>query len=501
MDNILEIVNITKEFPGVKALNNVNFNIRPGSVHGLVGENGAGKSTLMKILSGVYKLTIGEIRLEGKKVAFKDPKDAQMSGVSIIHQEFSLIPYLNGVDNIFLGREKRKANGLLDKSKMLKEAKEVLKRLNADIDLSKPVASLSVANQQFIEIAKAIAIETKVLIFDEPTASLTGQEIDKLFELIETLKANGVTIIYISHHLDEILHMCDQLTCLRDGEYVDTRDVAACTKQDIVKMMVGREIVNAFPERPPLADNKEHNIRLEVKRLSNNEISDIHFDLKEGEILGVAGLVGSGRTEIVRALIGADPSNEKEIYLNGKKVTIKNPTDALAQGICLIPESRKTQGLVLNMTIKNNISLPILNELTNKFRVINQKKETKIVNQSIRDLLIKTPSSKQTVKNLSGGNQQKVVLAKWLNTDSNILIFDEPTRGIDIGAKEEIYKLMRNLADEGISIIMISSELPEILGLSDRVLVMHKGNLKAILDGRLATQEKIMLYATGGVDE
>lgn len=500
MDNILEIKDITKEFPGVKALNGVNFNIKRGSVHALVGENGAGKSTLMKILSGVYKPTSGEIHLDGKKVEFNDPKDAQLSGVSIIHQEFSLIPFLNGVDNIFLGREKRQANGLLDKRKMLDEATEVLKRLNADIDLNKPVASISVANQQFIEIAKAIAIETKVLIFDEPTASLTGNEIDRLFELIETLKANGVTIIYISHHLDEILHMCDQLTCLRDGEYVDTKDVADCTKQDIVKMMVGREIVNAFPDRPAPGPG-ENKIRLEVKQLSNSEISNVSFDLREGEILGIAGLVGSGRTEIARALIGADPAKEKDVYLDGRKVSIKNPTDALAHGICLIPESRKTQGLVLSATIKNNISLPILNDLSSKLNLINKKRESEIVDQSIRDLLIKTPGSKEIVKNLSGGNQQKVVLAKWLNTDSNILIFDEPTRGIDIGAKEEIYKLMRILADKGLSVIMISSELPEILGMSDRILVMHKGKMKTIMDGRQATQEKIMHFATGGVEE
>lgn len=500
VDNILEVKNITKEFPGVKALKGVNFNIKRGSVHALVGENGAGKSTLMKILSGVYKPTSGEILLDEEIVNFKDPKDAQKAGISIIHQEFSLIPYLNGVDNIFLGREKRKANGLLDKGKMLKEAKDVLKRLNANIDLNKSVASLSVANQQFIEIAKAIAIDTKVLIFDEPTASLTGTEIDKLFELIETLKANGVTIIYISHHLDEILHMCDQLTCLRDGEYVDTRNVADCTKQDIVKMMVGREIVNAFPERPSI-DQDKNNVRLEVRKLANNEISDISFDLKEGEILGIAGLVGSGRTEIVRALIGADFAKEKEVYIDGKKVRIKNPTDALSHGICLIPESRKTQGLVLDMTIKNNISLPILRELSSKFRMIDKKREQDVINQSIKDLLIKTPSSRQMVKHLSGGNQQKVVLAKWLNTESNVLIFDEPTRGIDIGAKEEIYQLIRILADKGISIIMISSELPEILGMSDRVIVMHKGKLKTVMDGRKATQEKIMHYATGGGEE
>jgi ribose transport system ATP-binding protein len=497
VDKVLEIENITKEFPGVKALKGVSFDIRRGEVHALVGENGAGKSTLMKVLSGVYTPTTGKIRLDGKEVTFKYPKQAQQLGVSIIHQEFSLIPYLSGVDNIFLGREKRKANGLLDRRKMRKEAEEVLQRLNANIELNKPVAHLSVANQQFIEIAKAIAIDTKVLIFDEPTASLTGKEIDKLFELIEKLKADGVTIIYISHHLDEILHMCDRMTCLRDGEWVGTREVKDVTKQDIVKMMVGREIVNAFPEKPSRG-RKE--MLLEVKRLSNKSITDIQFSLKKGEIIGIAGLVGSGRTETVRALIGADPTKEREVYIDGQKVDIKTPTDALAHGIALIPESRKTQGLVLNMTIKNNISLPILKGLTH-VGIINKKKEDAIINQSIKDLLIKTPSSKQMVKNLSGGNQQKVVLAKWLNTDCKILIFDEPTRGIDIGAKEEIYKLMRNLADQGLSIIMISSELPEILGMSDRVLVMHKGKVKAEIDGKEATSEKVMYYATGGVDQ
>jgi ribose transport system ATP-binding protein len=500
VDTILEIKNITKEFPGVTALKDVSFKIRRGEVHALVGENGAGKSTLMKILSGVYPPTKGKIFLDGKEVTFKDPKEAQKLGISIIHQEFSLIPYLHGVDNIFLGREIKKANGLLDKKTMKKEAEAVLKRLNADIDLKKPVARLSVANQQFIEIAKAIAIETKVLIFDEPTASLTGKEIDKLFELIETLKANGVTVIYISHHLDEILKMCDSMTCLRDGEFVGTRDVADCTKQDIVKMMVGREIVNAFPVRPSNL-GKESDLLLDVKKMNNHLVKDIHFSIKKGEILGIAGLVGSGRTETVRALIGADPTSEKEVYVNGKKADIKNPTDALAQGICLIPESRKTQGLVLGMSIKNNISLPILKGLSNNFGIINKPKEETVINQSIKELLIKTPSSKQKVKNLSGGNQQKVVLAKWLNTECNIFIFDEPTRGIDIGAKEEIYKLMRKIADNGNSIIMISSELPEVLGMSDRVMVMHKGRIKAELGVSEATSEKVMYYATGGVDE
>lgn len=501
MDKILRIENVSKEFHGVKALNNVSFSVRQGDVHAIIGENGAGKSTLMNILSGVHRATSGRILLEGKEIKFDNPKDAQLAGVSIIHQEFSLIPDLNGVENIFLGREIRKANGLLDKKGMLLEAKNLLKKLEANIDLDVPVKNLSIANQQYIEIAKAIfALDIKVLIFDEPTTSLTNEEIEKLFKLIENLKDDGVTIIYISHDLDEILHLCDRLTVLRDGELVDTKDVKDCTKQYIVKMMVGREIDDIFPEKSSTSSNDKKSIVLEVKKLKNNIVSDIEFNLKEGEIIGFAGLVGSGRTETIRALIGVDAADEKEIYINGRRVNINNPGDALSHGIGLIPEDRKSQGLILNDTIKNNISLTVLNKLTNKFKMINRKKENEIVDQSIKDLLIKTSNRTQAVNKLSGGNQQKVVLAKWLNTDSKILIFDEPTRGIDIGAKEEIYKIIRSLADQGMSIILVSSELPEILGLSDRIVVMHQRRIKAIMNGKEATQEKIMYYATGGVN-
>ncbi|AKL93838.1 ribose import ATP-binding protein RbsA [Clostridium aceticum] len=498
MDKILEIQNITREFPGVRALNGVSFDIRRGEVHALVGENGAGKSTLMKILSGVYRPTTGRILFNGQEVNFTNPKQAQQLGISIIHQEFSLIPYLSAVENIFLGRELKKSGGLLDKKRMKKEASEVLERLNAEIDLDKPVARLSVANQQFIEIAKAIAIDTKILIFDEPTASLTGNEIDKLFELIATLKENGVTMIYISHHLDEIFKIADRMTCLRDGEWVATKDITECTKQDIVKMMVGREIINSFPQKPSW-ENKEADILLEVKKLKNSIVNDVSFHLKKGEILGIAGLVGAGRTETIRALIGADGVEEKEVYLKGKKVEIKSPAEALDHGIGLIPESRKTQGLVLDMCVKNNITLSILKKIAGNYGFINKKKEQSLVEESIENLLIKTPHMRQKVKNLSGGNQQKVVLAKWLSTECEILIFDEPTRGIDVGAKEEIYKLIRNLADKGISIIMISSELPEVLGMSDRIVVMYKGKVISEIDGTTATSEEVMYYATGGV--
>ena len=497
MNNILEIKNLSKDFPGVKALENINLNVKRGEVHGLVGENGAGKSTLMKILTGVHLATVGTVSLEGKNVSFSSPKEAQKSGLSIIHQEFSLVPFLNSIDNIFLGHELTTFPKFLSKQKMRGIADNLLKQLNADVDLNKPVKELSIAEQQFVEISKAIAVETKVLIFDEPTASLTNEEVNDLFKLIESFKNEGVTIIYISHHLDEIFEICDRFSCLRDGKMVDTKSVKDVTRQDIIKMMVGREITNVFPERPSF--NKDKNeIVLDVKKLNNEFVSNITFDLRRGEILGIAGLVGAGRTEVVRALIGADNADKKEVNVNGKKASIKHPTDALSYGICLIPENRKSQGLVLDMTIKNNISLPILKKLSKSLGLLNKKKEEEIVNQSIKDLSIKTPGNRQLVKNLSGGNQQKIVLAKWLNTSCNILIFDEPTRGIDVGAKEEIYKLIRKLADNGISVIMISSELPEITEMSDRVLVMHKRKMSTVLNSEEATSEEIMYYATGG---
>jgi ribose transport system ATP-binding protein len=498
-EDILEIRDISKEFPGVKALNEVKFNVKKGEVHALVGENGAGKSTLMKILSGVYEPTKGEIWIEGKKAYFTNPKDAQKQGVSIIHQEFSLIPYLNGVENIFLGREKRGKAGTLNKKEMLNLANEMMRRLNAEnVDLEKPITQLSVANQQFIEIAKAISEETKVLIFDEPTASLTGKDVEKLFELIASLKERGTTIIYISHHLDEILEICDTLTCLRDGKWTGTKEVKDVTKQDIIKMMVGREVTDVYPDNGNNLTSSQESI-LEIEELENEHLHNISLSLKKGEILGVAGVVGAGRTELVRALMGADETKRKKLKIKGQEATINNPVDALKYGIGLIPENRKTQGLVLGMNVKNNITLPNLNKVQQKMmKTVDKKKEKVMVANSIKDLKIKTPSEFQKVKYLSGGNQQKVVLAKWLNRDCDILIFDEPTRGIDVGAKEEIYKLMRKLTDQGVSIIMISSELPEVLGMSDRVLVMYKGTIAAEIEGKAANQENVMFYATGG---
>lgn len=496
MDNILEIKNVTKEFPGVLALDNVSFNIRRGEVHVLIGENGAGKSTLMKILSGVYQANSGKVLLNGDEIDFSNPKEAQLAGISIIYQEFSLIPYLNAVENIFLGREYKK-NGVLDKKGMKEEAKELLEVLDVEIDLKKPVNQLSVAEQQFIEIAKAVSINDNVLILDEPTATLTNQETKILFKLIKNLKEKGVTMIFISHHLEETFEIGDRLTCLRDGQWVGTEDISDLDEKKIIKMMVGRDIGDTFPER---AESVKKDIMLEVKDLKRNENEDfINFKLKKGEILGVAGLVGSGRTEMARALIGADKVLNKELFIKDKKIEINSPAEALENGIGLIPENRKSQGLILGLSVKDNISINSLDKILKSNLFINKKEEKKRSQKLVEDLNIKTPSLKQAVKNLSGGNQQKVVLAKWLGVESNVLIFDEPTRGIDVGAKLEIYKLMNELVEMGISIIMISSELPEVLAMSNRIMVMHNNKIKAVLENNEdVDQETIMYYATGG---
>ncbi|MGY0374266.1 sugar ABC transporter ATP-binding protein [Clostridium sp. JNZ J1-5] len=496
MDKILELVDIKKEFPGAKALDGVSINLIPGEIHALVGENGAGKSTLMKILSGIYKPTSGKIFFEGKEIILNNTKEAQELGITIIHQEFSLIPYLNAVDNIFLGREIRKSNGLLDRKLMKEKAQELLKRIDVDIDLDKTVEELSVAEQQFIEIAKAISVNSKLLILDEPTATLTEGEVKHLFNLMKTLKKNEVTMIFISHHIDEIFQIADRVSVLRDGKWIGTESIDKVTEDSIIHMMVGRELKDTFPKRVCSEGDKE--VILEVKNLRNSKVKGVSFKLYRGEILGISGLVGSGRTEVVRALIGADKVEEKEVYIKGKKVSIRTPNEALQFGIALIPEDRKTQGLVLEASIKNNISLSGLKKIINKYRFINRGKEINIVDEYVESLDIKTSSIERLVKNLSGGNQQKVVIAKCLNTECEILIFDEPTRGIDVGAKAEIYKLMRQLVNKGISIIMISSELPEILGMSDRILVMRKGEITGEINPKEANQERIMYYATGG---
>ncbi len=495
MSNILEMKRISKHFYGVQALDKVDLTVEKGEVHVLVGENGAGKSTLMKILSGAYQRDEGDIFFDGEKLELSSPQAAQEKGISIIYQEFNLIPGLSAAENIYLGREPQKKSGLVDWKKLYSDTKEVLDRLEATINPKILVNNLSVAEQQFVEIAKALSFGSKLIIMDEPSATLTPGELEKLFKVIENLKADGVSIIYISHHLDELFEIGDSVTILRDGQFVSRDKIKDVNKDYVIKQMVGRELSNSYPERT----SQPGEIVLEVNNISRDDIlKDISFNLKKGEILGIAGLVGSGRTELVRAIYGADLKDKGEIKLFGDKVEIKSPRDSIENGIGLLPEDRKQQGLVLEQPVKSNITLARLEELIDKY-LINQKKEEKKVKEYVDDLNIKTPSIDTLAISLSGGNQQKVVLAKWLFTDSNILIFDEPTRGIDVGAKFEIYLLMNKLTELGKSIIMISSDMPEIIGMSDRVLVIHQGEITGEFNKEELTQEKIMQSAAGEV--
>jgi ribose transport system ATP-binding protein len=495
LENILEMRNINKHFYGVHALKNVSFSVRRGEVHVLIGENGAGKSTLMKILSGAYKKDSGEIWFDGEKFDIANPLDAQNKGISIIYQEFNLIPGLSVAENIFLGREPLKKSGIIDWKVLYRNTSELLERLKADINPRELVSKLSIAQQQFVEIAKALSFGARLIIMDEPSATLTPKELEKLFDVIRDLKARGVSIIYISHHLDELFEIGDRYTVLRDGEWIATGKIEEVDKNQIIKLMVGREISNSYPPRT----SKPGEVVLEVRNLSRKGVlKDISFTLRKGEILGIAGLVGSGRTEMVRALYGADPVDSGEVILNKQQISIYSPRDSIRHGIGLLPEDRKQQGLVLGQSVKNNVTLANLDAVKKKV-LLDIEKEEGEVGKFIDELGIKTPGQDILALNLSGGNQQKVVLAKWLFTDSEILIFDEPTRGIDVGAKYEIYQLMNELTSQGKSIIMISSELPEIIGVSDRVIVIHKGRVSGEYDRSELDQEKIMKSAAGEV--
>ena len=493
MQKILEMRKISKAFYGVQALNNVDFDVLRGETHALLGENGAGKSTLMKILSGAYQRDAGEIFFDGEKIEIPTPLAAQRIGISIIYQEFNLIPGLSVAENIFLGREPVKGNGLINWRVLNKDAQELLERLHADISPTTLVDQLSVAEQQFVEIAKALSFGSKLIIMDEPTATLTPTEIERLFEVMRELKSRGVSIIYISHHLDEIFEVADRVTVLRDGEHVATDEVKNVDKDLIIRWMVGRDLVNTYPART----TSPGEVILEVRNLSRRGVlHDISFDLRRGEILGIAGLVGSGRTELVRALYGADPVDEAQVTLRGKTVNVLSPKESIKNGLGLLPEDRKQEGLILGQSVKSNVTLSNLKRVLRGL-LINHRDEKKMVDSYIQSLAIRTPSNQSLAKNLSGGNQQKVVLAKWLFTDSDILIFDEPTRGIDVGAKYEIYQLMNQLTENGKSIIMVSSELPEIIGVSDRVLVLHKGRITGEHLREDLNQELIMRNAAG----
>ncbi len=486
---------IEKTFPGVHALSQCQFELRAGEVHALVGENGAGKSTLMKILTGVYKKDGGRILFRGKETEVLSPKAAQDLGVSIIHQELNLMPHLTVAQNIFIGREPRqRVHFVLNEKEINQKTRQLLEMVHLRLDPRTKVADLTVAKQQMVEIVKALSYNSKVLIMDEPTAALTEAEIEELFRIIRQLRENGVGIVYISHRMEELKRISDRVTVMRDGRYIDTVLTTETAVEQIIKMMVGREIYDTSHARP---GNSGQEIVLEVKGLKRGRtIQNVSFYIRKGEILGFAGLMGAGRTEVARAIFGADPFESGEIYIHGRKVRIKDPCDAVNHGIGYLSEDRKRFGLALAMDLESNMVLAAFRKFLGGFGWVNQTKVRAVTQEMIDNLKIKTPHSKQKVKNLSGGNQQKVVIGKWLVRDSEVLIFDEPTRGIDVGAKSEIYKLLNALAENGKAIIMISSELPEILRMSHRIVVMCEGRVTGQLSAAEATQENIMQYAT-----
>ncbi|SFC34878.1 sugar ABC transporter ATP-binding protein [Tropicimonas isoalkanivorans] len=494
---MLELKGIKKSFGSIEVLHGVDLDVRAGEVHALLGENGAGKSTLMKVLCGIIRHSDGVIRIDGKECSFSNYDEAIAAGVGIVFQEFSLIPYLNAVENMFLAREIKTRFGLLDRAAMRRRAQEILQQLDVDISLHLPVASLSVAEQQFVEIAKALSLDARILILDEPTATLTPSEVEHLFKVIRELRKKGVAIVFISHHLEEIFQICDRITVLRDGEYIGTCNVSDVDNDGLVEMMVGRRIENSFPPKPGIAPDAARVLEVEEVQLKRGgPISS--FFLREGEILGFAGLVGSGRTETALALLGAYPAARCKVKVDGVETRFAEPADGLAHGIGLLPESRKEQGLITSFSILQNVSLNNYGKYRKNTWFIDLKKELACTKDAMGQVSVKAEGPLSRVDTLSGGNQQKVVIARWINHDMKILIFDEPTRGIDVGAKAEIYLLMREFTAQGYSIVMISSELPEVIGMSDRVCVFRDGGIAATVEGADITSETVMTYATTG---
>ena len=495
-DTILVMEDIDKTFPGVHALDHVHFDVKRGEVHALMGENGAGKSTLMKVLTGIYSKDSGTITYEGKEIEFHNTREAQDAGIVIVHQELNMVGDLTVAQNIFIGREFMKGFRIDDK-KMIAESKKLFDELKIDIDPKAKMSDLTVGKQQMCEIAKAISHQAKVIIFDEPSAALTEKEIEDLFVIIRDLREKNLGIVYISHRMDEIKVITDRVTVMRDGGYVGTLITKDCTKEDIINMMVGR-VIYEEPKTQSMVP-KDAPVVLKVEHLNAGRmVKDVSFELRKGEILGFSGLMGAGRTETARALFGADPKTSGDIYVNGEKVVINSPQDAVKHGIGYLSEDRKRYGIVVQKTITENSTLASMEDYMSGI-FINKSKEKKVTEKYIDELKTKTPGPDQLVVNLSGGNQQKVVIAKWLVRNCDILIFDEPTRGIDVGAKNEIYKLMNRLASEGKSIIMISSEMTEILRMSDRIVVMCEGEKTGELDIAEATQELIMDKATRNI--
>ncbi|SME96129.1 methyl-galactoside transport system ATP-binding protein [Paenibacillus barengoltzii] len=494
---MLEMMGITKEFPGVKALDGVTLQVRPGTVHALMGENGAGKSTLMKCLFGIYKPDSGEIYLNGQKAEINNSSDALKLGVSMIHQELHPVPFRNVMENIWLGRFPMKGWGpfqFVDHKKMYKDTEELFKQLDIDLEPDTIVGKLSVSKIQSIEIAKAVSFNSRIIVMDEPTSSLTSVEVEHLFRIINDLKKRGVSIIYISHKMEEILRISDDVTIMRDGKKIGTWPASEMTTDLIISKMVGRDLTQRFPDR----HNKPNGVIMKVEHLTSidpKSFKDVSFELRKGEILGVGGLVGAQRTELIEALFGLREIQSGTISIHGKEVKIRSASEAKKYGLALLTEERRTTGIFPVLSVHENAAIANIDRYVTPFGLLNERKKKAEANQMVEKLRTKTPSPKTLIMNLSGGNQQKVLLARWLLTDPEILLLDEPTRGIDVGAKYEIYSIIADLAQQGKSIIMISSEMPELLGMSDRVMVMSEGRLTGILDGDKATEEEIMRLA------
>lgn len=490
----IQMQDIHKAFGTNQVLSGVDFELKDGEVHALMGENGAGKSTLMNILIGLHERDQGTITIDGEENYFASPKEAEKLGITFIHQELNVWPEMTVLDNLFIGKEMTSSIGLLNTRQMRALAKEQFAKLSVDIPLERPAGECSVGQQQMIEIAKALMTDAKVIIMDEPTAALTEREIQKLFGVISSLKKDGVSIVYISHRMEEIFTICDRITIMRDGRTVDTQPIPQTSFDEVVRKMVGRELTERYPVRNPSYGE----VVLEVRNASSKGLfENINFTVRAGEILGFSGLMGSGRTEIMRTIFGLDTLDSGEIFIRGKKANIRKPADAVKHGIGFITEDRKDEGLVLDFSIRENMALPNLFSFSNK-GFISAPKEQDFVDTLIKRLQIKTQSSETAARNLSGGNQQKVVIAKWVGIGPSVLILDEPTRGVDVGAKREIYELMNELTDRGVAIIMVSSELPEVLGMSDRIAVVHEGHISGEVAREVATQEHIMTLATGG---
>jgi len=488
---LLEMAGIDKSFPGVRALRHVGLDLHAGEVLALLGENGAGKSTLIKVLGGAYLPDAGSIRIDGRQVRIDNPIDARQAGVAIIYQEFNLVPYLSARENIFLGRARARA-GFVRRGDEHARARELFGRVGVAIDPEALCADLTVAQQQVVEIVKALGVEARIIVMDEPSAALTGREVQRLFGVIRDLKDQGIGVIYISHRLEEVFDVADRVTVLRDGELVGTRGVEDLTREKMIEMMVGRAIEDEFPRRR----SSPGEARLVVRGLARGaKVRNVSFSVRRGEVLAVTGLVGAGRTETMRLIFGADRPDAGEILLDGRRLKIRSPRDAIARGICLLTEDRKAQGLVLGLSVRENFGLPNLGQFS-RFGFVRPRRERGALGRFVSALRIKIPHQDQLAGNLSGGNQQKVVLAKWLQANCDVVIFDEPTRGIDVGAKYEIYLLINELAAAGKAVVMVSSELPEVLGMSDRILVMHDGRITGeIADVASATQEQVLALA------